>query len=217
MGLVATMREIKENVPEELQRLSPDRTLMIDGSLSELVSQALNFAYTKKNITTGEPFYGTPNPTGEPPPGAGNIPNILKPDEPQTKVIRPSLEGMQQMQEAEADQIAAVLAGAIDANGKNATQYLAEDPVIIYALPSDGMVSEEMNASVGMYGDSGSIDVRDFVFVYTDTVMPGASGSDDTKMYDLNQKVKDYEGRGARVFPDLQSFLNAVPDIRRRR
>lgn len=215
MGLVATLREVKSNTSaEELNRYTPDRPVMVDGSLSELVTKALDIAYTKKNPTTGEPYNGLSNPTGNPAPGAGNLPNIQKPDSPQEPKVRPSLEGMQQMQQAEATELAAALVDVIDAKSEDATSHLKDNPVIVYAIPEDKMVTEEMNQDIAMYGDSGAIDIKDFVFVITDTA--DTVGEDPNRVYDLSQKLSDYEGRGARVYKDLQSFAADLPNIRRK-
>jgi hypothetical protein len=70
-----------------------------------------------------------------------------------------------------------------------------------------------------MYRDSGAINVNDFVFVYTDaknSYNEQGLGNVGNQMFDLNQKVKDYEGKGARVYKDLQSFLVDLPIIRRK-
>lgn len=216
MGLVATLREVKDSTsPEELKRLNSNRPIMVDGSLSEIVTQALNIAYSKRDMTTGEPYYGNRNPTGNPAPGGSGLSNIMQPDAPKTpNVVKPSLESMQQDQQAEAEQMASVLTDAYNAKDKNASSYLQEEPLIIYALPKNGMVSEEMNADIDTYHDSGAIDVNDFVFVFTDNGNP--SEMQDNWPVDLNQKVKDYEGRGARVYADLQSFMNDLPNIRRK-
>jgi hypothetical protein len=217
MGLVATLREVQENTsPEQLNRYNPERAVMVDGSLSEMVTQALNIAYSKKNLTSGEPYYGQSNPTGNPVPGAGVIPNIQRPDTPrQDPVVKPSLESMQQDRQIQTEQVAAVLADAYNAKDKGSTSYLNEKPLVVYALPQTGMVPEEMNADIDMYHDSGAVNICDFVFVYTD-----ANDRRDMSMgngvVDLNQKVKDYEGKGARVYKDLQSFLVDLPNIRRK-
>jgi hypothetical protein len=214
MGLVATLRDVQKNTDAaELNRYNPERPIVVDGSLSELVTQALNIAYSKKNTTTGDPYHGNPNPTGNPPPGAGNLPNIHKPDAPQSAPpIRPTLESMQQMDEVAAEQIAYALSDAINAKVADSTSVLKEEPLMIYAIPRNGMVTEDMNATIDMYHDSGAVDIGDFVFVYSDTTQ----GNIDYQVHDVNQKVKDYEGRGAKVYPDLQSFLNDLPNIRRR-
>lgn len=214
MTLVATLRELQSTSPEELNRYNPNRPLLVDGSLSEVVTQALNVAYSKKNMTSGEPNYGHQNATGNPPPGAGNIPNILKPDTPRQDPIRPSLESMQQMQSAEVDQVAAVLSDAFNAKDANASSQLKTDPLLIYAIPSDNMVSEEMNADIDMYGNSGAIDPGDFVFVYTDS--SDTVGDIDYRVVSMDQKIKDYEGKGARVYPDLQSFIADLDNIRKK-
>lgn len=215
MGLVTTLREVKSSTSaEELNRYNPERPVMVDGSLSELVTKALDIAYTKKNPTTGDPYNGEANPTGNPAPGAGYLPNIQKPDSPREPSVRPSLEGMQQMQHAEAEQLAAVLVDAIDAKTDDATSHLKDNPIIVYALPEDNMVTEEMNQDIGMYGDSGAMDIRDFVFVYTDSADTVADSGQ--RVYDLSQKVKDYEGKGARVYKDLQSFMADLPNLRRK-
>lgn len=216
MGLVTTMREVHDNTSqEELARLSNDRPIMVDGSLSELVTQALNIAYSKRDMTTGKPFYGEPNASGNSPPGGSSLVDILQPDSPEKpKVVKPSLESMQQQQQVEAEQVASVIAGALNANDKDATSYLKQDPLLVYALPKSGNVPEEMSANIDMYHDSGAINVNDFVFVFTDAREP--TDQIDYKVVDLNQKVKDYEQRGARVYADLQSFLADLPVIRRK-
>lgn len=215
MGLITTLREVQDNTSaEELNRYSPDRPVMVDGSLSELVTKALDIAYTKKNPTSGEPYHGQANPTGNPAPGAGFIANIQKPDSPKEANVRPSLEGMQQMQQAEAEQMAAALVDVIDAKADDATSHLKDNPVIVYAIPQDKMVTEEMNQDIGMYGDSGAIDIKDFVFVFTDS--NDTVGDNDNRVYNLEQKLTDYEGRGARVYQDLQSFVADLPNIRRK-
>lgn len=215
MGLVATMRDVQTSTkPEELNRYNPERPIMVDGSLSELVTHALNIAYSKRSMTTGDPFYGNPNPTGNPAPGAGFVPNIQAPDANRTeKVVRPTLEGMQMHQE-EAEHVAAALSTVLNAKDKNATSHLAQEPLLVYALPADGMVSVEMNADIDMYAESGAVDIGDFVFVFSDNNDPTIA--QDYRPVDLNQRVKDYEGKGARVYKDLQSFLIALPDLRRK-
>ena len=215
MGLVGTLREIEKTSPEELNRYNPNRPVMVDGSLSELVTQALNVAYTKKDMTSGEPYYGHQNATGEPPPGAGNLPNIQTPDEPRRDptLVKPSLEGMQQMQAGEIAAAATILEDAI--NVHDGQHHPVEDqPLMVYAIPEDGKVTEEMNSNIDMYGDSGAVDPANFVFVFTDK--NDTVGSIDYRCVDLNQKVKDYESKGARVYQSLESFFTAYPDLRRK-
>lgn len=217
MGLVAQLRSIQQNSDvDQLNRYTPDRPIVMDGSLSELVTQAINIAYSRKDTTTGEPFHGDANPNGEAPPGGGNIPNILNPDSPNTPApIRPTLESMQQDANTEAVALSAALGRVISANDTKGIEGLQEDPLLIYAIPNDGVVTEEMNANIDAYHDSGATDIGDFVFVYSDTKDPTAQ--DGYRVYDLNQKVKDYEDRGAHVYPDMQSFLCDLPNIRRRK
>lgn len=216
MGLVATLREIEKTSTEELNRLNPNRPVMVDGSLSELVTQALNVAYSKRDMTTGEPFYGQRNKTGEMAPGAGNAPNIFKPDEPRQDpgMVKPDLQGMQQMQAQQISEAAAVLYDAVNAHDQDAMSMLKEAPLVVYAIPHDGQVTEEMNSSVDMYGDSGAVNINDFVFVYTDS--NDTVGDMDTRMVDINQKVKNYEQKGAKVYGDMESFLRELPELRRK-
>ena len=217
MSLVATLKSIKEETnQEQLARYDPNRPVVVDGSLSEMVSQALNIVHSKKNPTTGEPLYGKPNPTGNPPPGAGNIPNILRADSPNTAApVIPTLESMQQDDHEANNALVQVLSDAINAKDNDGTGFLQEDPLMIYAIPQDGMIPEEMNANVDMFHDSGAVNIEDFVFVFTDSVDPKANVQ--YRCVDVNQKLKDYEGRGARVFPDLESFIAALPELRRRK
>lgn len=219
MGLVGTLREIEKTSPEELNRYSPNRPVMVDGSLSELVTQALNVAYTKKDFTSGKPYYGHENATGNPPPGAGNIPDILNPDTPRQDpaIVKPSLEGMQQMSQAPIAAAALVLEEAINAqanDGDSFTRSLQDDPLLVYAIPQDNMVPEEMNSNIEMLGDSGAVDPANFVFVYTDK--NDTVGSIDYRCVDLNQKVKDYEAKGARVYQSLESFFADYDNLRRK-
>jgi hypothetical protein len=215
MGLVGTLREIEKTSPEELNRYSPNRPVMVDGSLSELVTQALNVAYTKKDMTSGQSYYGHENATGNPPPGAGNIPNILNPDTPRQdpEMVKPSLEGMQQMQQGQIAVAAEILEEAINVHD-GACHTVEDKPLLVYAIPEDGKVSEEMNANIDMYGESGAVHPSDFVFVFTDK--NDTVGSIDFRAVDLTQKVKDYEGKGARVYQTLESFFTALPDLRRK-
>lgn len=217
MGLVATLKSIKENTNvEELNRYNPERPIVVDGSLSEMVSQALNIVHSKKNMTTGEPYHGEPNPTGNPPPGAGNIPNIFSPDSPNTPApIRPTLESMQQDQDSTVTHLVQALGSAINAKDNDGVADLKEDPVLVYAIPRNGMVPEEMNANIDMYHDSGAVNINDFVFVFTDSLDPKESVP--YQVVDINQKLTDYEGRGARVFQDLESFAASVPELQQRR
>uniref|UniRef100_A0AAU7PFA0 Uncharacterized protein n=1 Tax=Burkholderia phage vB_BgluM-SURPRISE13 TaxID=3159457 RepID=A0AAU7PFA0_9VIRU len=215
MGLVGTLREIEKTSPEELNRYNPNRPVMIDGSLSELVTQALNVAYTKKDMTSGEPYYGHQNATGEPPPGAGNVPNILTPDTPRQdpNMVKPSLEGMQQMTEGPIAAAAYVLEEAINVHD-GAEHRVGVDPMLVYAIPEDNRVPEEMNSNIEMYGDSGAVDPSNFVFVYTDK--SDTVGDLDFRCVDLTQKVKDYEGKGAKVYQSLESFLADYNNLRRK-
>lgn len=217
MSLVATLKSIKEDTNnEQLSRYDPNRPIVVDGSLSEMVSQALNVVHSKKNPTTGEPYYGQANPTGNPPPGAGNIPNILKPDSPNAPApVIPTLESMQQDDQEVNTALVEAFADAINAKDSEDTSFLKEDPLMIYAIPTNGKIPEEMNANVDMYHDSGAIDINDFVFVFTDSADP--KDQVQYRCVDVNQKLKDYEGRGAHVFPDLESFIAALPDLRRRK
>lgn len=215
MGLIGTLREIEKSSPEELNRYTPNRPVMVDGSLSELVTQALNVAYTKKDMTSGKPYYGHENATGNPPPGAGNIPDIQHPDTPRQdpEIVKPSLEGMQQMMSGEIAAAAAVLEEAINVNDGQAHP-VEDQPLMVYAIPEDGKVTEEMNSNIDMYGDSGAVDPSNFVFVYTDK--NDTVGSIDYRCVDLSQKVKDYEGKGARVYQSLESFFNDLHNLRRK-
>jgi hypothetical protein len=215
MGLVGTLREIEQTSPEELNRYSANRPVMVDGSLSELVTQALNVAYTKKDMTSGKPYYGHQNATGEPPPGAGNIPDILNPDTPRQdpQVVKPSLEGMQQMQADQIATAASVLEEAVNVHD-GAEHRVGGDPLMVYAIPEDGKVTEEMNANIDMYGDSGAIDPSNFVFVFTDK--NDTVGSIDYRCVDLNQKVKNYESKGAKVYQSLESFFADYDNLRRK-
>lgn len=217
MSLIATLKSIKNDHKEQtLNRYSEDRPIVVDGSLSEIVSMALNIEHSKKNPTTGEPYFGEPNPTGNPPPGAGNIPNILKPDSPNTAApIIPTLESMQMDEHAANSALVSVLSDAINAKDEEAVHALQEDPLMVFAIPEDGKIPEEMNANIDMYHDSGAVDINDFVFVYTDSRNP--KDSVQYQCLDVNQKLKDYEGRGARVFADLESFIAALPELRRRK
>jgi len=215
MGLIATLREIEKTSPEELKRYSPDRPVMIDGSLSELVTQALNVAYTKKDFTSGQPYYGHENATGDAPPGAGNVPDVLNPDTPRQDpvMVKPSLEGMQQMMSGEIAAAAAMLEEAVNVHDGQ-THAVEDEPLMVYAIPEDGKVTEEMNSTISMYGDSGAMDPANFVFVYTDK--NDTVGSIDYRCVDLSQKVRDYEGKGARVYQTLESFFNDLPNLRRK-
>lgn len=215
MGLVGTLREIEKTSPEELNRYSANRPVMVDGSLSELVTQALNVAYTKKDMTSGKPYYGHQNATGEPPPGAGNIPDILNPDTPRQDptLVKPSLEGMQQMSSDAIASAAAVLEEAINIHD-GAEHRVGEDPLMVYAIPEDGKVTEEMNANIDMYGESGAVDPSNFVFVFTDK--NDTVGSIDYRCVDLTQKVKNYEDKGAKVYQSLESFLADYDNLRRK-
>jgi hypothetical protein len=76
------------------------------------------------------------------------------------------------------------------------------------------MVTQEMNADIDMYAESGAVDINDFVFVFSDNNDPTIA--QDYRPIDLNQRVKDYEGKGARVYKDLQSFLVDLPFLRKK-
>ena len=132
MSLLAAMREVDSS--SELNRYSESRPIMVDGSLSEVLTQALNIAYSKKDMTSGEPFYGHQNANGEPPRGAGNIPDIFEPDSPRDAVVKPDLQGMQQMQESEAAGIASMLGEVIDAN-RPREGLMQDKPMLVYAIP----------------------------------------------------------------------------------
>lgn len=213
MTLVAQLREIESAGADGLNRYSPHRPTMIDGSLSELVSRALNISHSKKNFATGEPFYGEPNPTGDAPPGAGGITNIFRPDSPLgERLVRPTLEGMQ-MDSAETMAVAEIMADAIDANAKQRAE-VTENPVMVYVIPEDGNVTEEMNSNIGSYADSGAVDLRDFVFVYTDAT--DSLMSDGVSPVNLNQRIGEYKDRGAKVYQSLESFFADYDNIRAR-
>lgn len=216
MGLVATLKSIKDNTDvAALNRYNPERPIVMDGSLSEIVSQALNIVHSKKNITTGEPYYGEANPTGNPPPGAGTINNIFALDSPNAPApVIPTLESMQMDEHAAVNSLAHALNDVVSAESKEAAD-LKEKPVMAYAIPRNGVVPEEMNANIDMYHDSGAVNIHDFVFVFTDSRDP----KDDVQydVVDINQKLVDYEGRGARVYQDLESFTADLPNIRMRR
>lgn len=216
MSLVTTLREVEKTGAEELKRADASRPIMVDGSLSEIVTRALNTAYSKKNFTTGEPNYGHANENGDPPRGAGGIPNILEPDSPQNKAIKPSLESMQQMQAAQEQQLAEVLEDAIDMS-RPRDQYTPtiESPLIIYALPSNEPIPEEMNSDIDSFIDSGAVNVSDFIMVYTDKI--DSTKNFDQTVVDSRTKVTEYEKRGATVFADLQSFIAALPELRQRK
>lgn len=217
MGLVATMKDLKETSGQELNRYSENRPLMVDGSLSEIVTQALNLIYTKKNLTTGDPFYGKSKADGEAPNGAGGVPNILQPDSPTAKsdrLVRPSLES-QQMFNQQIEGAAAVLADAISINDSASSSALREQPLMIYAIPEDKKITEEMNDNIEMYADSGGIKMEDFIFVTTDT--NDTVGSTDYRVVDASARIGPMVEKGAKVYPDLMSFLNALPDLRRKR
>lgn len=216
MGLVAQLKEIQQNTdPAQLNRFNPDRPVVVDGSLSELITQALNIAHSRRDTTTGETYYGKANPDGDPVQGGSGLVNIMKPDSPNTPApVRPTLESMQQDQDTVANVVAQALGEVINAKNDEGNK-LSSDPLLIYAIPQGGQVTEEMNADIDMYHDSGAVDINDFVFVFTDSADPTAQAQ--YRPVDINQKLTDYEGRGARVYPDLQSFLAALPDIRRRK
>lgn len=216
MGLVATLKDLKETSAQGLNRYSEDRPMMVDGSLSELVTRAINLIYTKKNPTTGEPFYGKSKADGSPPNGAGGVPNLLQPDSPtaqKDRLVRPSLES-QQMVNQEIEGAAAVLAGAIAINDSKASSTLREKPLMIYAIPEDKKISEEMNASISMYADSGVVDVADFIFVTTDA--QDTVGDIDYRVVEANARIDSMIGQGAKSYPDIQSFLNDLPQLRRK-
>lgn len=213
MGLVTTMQQLETSGAEELQKYNPNRPIMVDGSLSEMVTQALNIAFSKKNFTTGEPNFGHQNANGNPPPGAGSIANILDPASP--GVVHPTMEGMQQMQSAQNTELALALADAIDAS-HHEDDVIVEKPIMIYAIPQDKKISESMNDDLDAYKSIGAIgkDLSDFVFVYTDE---NSSMQQGVQVVDSQDILKEYQERGARVFADVESFLVALPDIRRRK
>lgn len=217
MGLVATLKSLTDTTDAQLKRYNPNRPYMVDGSLSEIVTQALNIAYSKRDFTTGEPYYGARNADGNPPPGAGSVPNAFAPDAMQDtgEVVRPSLESNQQALETEAESVAAILGEAIDASRDDATEVLDEKPMIMYAIPRDGMVTEEMNSNIELYGSTGAIDPADFMFVYTDQT--DALGRCDERVVDITTTIKDYENKGARVFQSLESFCHELHYLRARK
>lgn len=215
MTLVAQLREIQSSGTQGLNRYDPNRPVMMDGSLSETVTQALNLAYSKKNFTTGEPNFGEPNPDGNPPRGAGGVPNIFTPDSPLGEsIVRPSLEGMQQMQSAEIDAAAILLAEVVDANNRHENDHVMEKPIMVYTIPEDGKITEEMNSNIDAYVDSGAVNLADFVFVYTDK--SDSLMDDGVRVVDAAQKLKDYEGRGARSYPSLEAFFADFDNLRKR-
>lgn len=215
MGLVATLREVRDSAAEGLNRQSEPRPVMVDGSLSEIISRALNIAYSKKDLTSGDPYYGKSRENGEPPMGAGGVPNILQPDSPKAETIRPSLESQQQETTMLVDSVAAILADAVDIRDDKATGEFKKPPLIVYAIPSDGMVTEEMNDSIEMRAESGGYDLRDFAFVHSDSPNSGNNGG--VRVVDLNQKISDYEGKGARVFKSLEDFTSGFWEMRQAR
>lgn len=214
MGLVATLREVRDSASDGLNRQSDQRPVMVDGSLSEIISRALNIAYSKKDLTSGDPYYGKSRENGEPPMGAGSVPNIMQPDSPKAATIRPSLESQQQ-DSTIIDSVAAVLADAVDIRDDAATSTFKKPPLIVYAIPTDGMVTEEMNDSIEMRAEGGGYDLRDFAFVHSDS--PNPSNGDGMRIVDLNQKISDYEGKGARVFKSLEDFTSGFWEMRQQR
>lgn len=216
MGLVATLTAIKDDengsISEELNRYNPHKPVAIDGSLSEIITQALNINYSRKDTTTGEPFYGESDPTGNPPPGAGNLPNIKNPDSPNSmNPIRPTLESMQQDNETAVEKLAIALDGMRDL--KNDVD-LSGKPLVVYAIPESNIIPEEMNNRIDMYHDSEVVRVSDFVFVHTDTTHDRSDIG--YKVVDITEKVSDYAQRGAKVYPSLESFLNDLPNLRKK-
>lgn len=214
MGLVATLRDVRDTSKEELQRMDSKRPMLVDGSLSEVISRALNLAFTRKNLTTGDPYYGVSKEDGEPAMGGSGVPNIMQPDSPAAPTIRPSLESQQQ-DSLVIDSVAAVLADAVNANDEEAMYSLSEKPLLVYAIPSDGMVTEEMNTSIRTRAESDPTNIRDFVFVHTDS--PSAKNHDETTFIHLDAIVDDYENKGARVFKSLESFVEGIEELRQRR
>jgi hypothetical protein len=213
MSLIATLKEIQTS--NQPGFLTDNRPAVIDGSLSEAITRALYVSHSRKDFYTGMPFAGQENPDVDVPDGGGTLSNPLKPDEPNKapRVAMPSLE-TQAMDEQEIVSIVGALGGDIvDAKNSNEVEDLQEAPIMVYALPEDGKVPTEMGEKIESYIDSGAVDVNDFVFVFSDT----AKTAGGYKVMDVNQKVKDYEAKGAKVFADLQSFLHAWPDLRKRR
>lgn len=213
MSLIAVLKDIESKGMGGI--LPVERTTMVDGSLSEIITQALNVANTRKDFYTGKPFYGQANP-GVQEEGGGTLMDYTKADELRNegnpRRPRPSLETQATDQTALLEAVGALGEDIIDANDESQVDALQEQPIMVYALPEDGKIPEEMNEKVESYIDSGAMDVRDFVFVYTGD----AKVNGDYKVVDVNQKVKDYEKAGAHVYPDLQSFLVALPDLRKR-
>lgn len=212
MGLVASLQHIKNNTDvEELNRYGGDRKIVVDGSLSEIITQALNIAHSRRDMTTGEPFYGASDESGSPIQGAGGIGNIMNADSPNTRApVRPTLESMQQDNDDVTTVLAAALSDAVNAKQEGA---MSGKPVVVYAIPENGFVSEEMNEDIEAYDKSGGVDINDFVFVYTDKAH---NNNVDYTVVDVNQKVRDYEDRGAKVFQSLESFVSALPELRRK-
>lgn len=218
MGLVKELKEIRVVANEPLNRLaaSQERSVVIDGSLSELVGRALNVAHSKKNFTSGDPYYGAPNPdpNGDPPRGAGGVPNLFQPDSPLSNRIRPTLESQQQNM-GEVTAAAAILANAINLHDKEAMMNVGPKPAIVFAIPEDKLVTKEMNEDIETYDASGAIDTRDFVFVYTDR--RDEVGRNEERVFPLDQKLTEYADRGAKIYPDVQSFLNDYDNVKKKR
>lgn len=213
MSLIATLKRIETDG----NGLSNDkRPGIMDGSLSEIITQALNYARSRRDFYSEEPYFGKDNGQSEfapPPPGGGTVTNIKRSDEPYQNPLRPSLE-TQAIDEALVQEIGTQLGDSIvDAMDEESVSNLGGRPVLMYAIPEDGEVPEEMNSDIEDKVESGAYRMADFVFVHTDS----AKMDNREQVVDLNEKITAMQAKGAKVYKDLNSFLSDLPDILKKR
>lgn len=211
MSIIAQLKRIEDSS----SALSNDkRAVVMDGSLSEVISQALNIQRSRREFYTDQPFYGKENPNVDVPPGGGTVSTIKHDDEPYKTPPRPTLE-TQAMDEAIAREVAEQFGDSIiDAADEAARNEIHGKPIMAYAIPTDGVVTEEMNVEISDYEECGAVDPSDFIFIYTDHAKLDAGNPG---VVDMSAKVSEYEKQGAKVYRDLQSFLSDLPQISRLR
>lgn len=214
MSIVAQLKRIEET---GLRDVNADRPLLVDGSLSEIVSQALNVAYSKKDYYTQTPFYGEENPEGGLGLGGGNVANPLTPDSPmgEAVVLKPSLEdgNIPPMVKMIAQELGNQVYRKDDPNIVN----IQSKPAVVYAVPDIDEMPQDMTEDIDARIEIAPSSASDIIIVHTgeDSLgKPYDSGT--TAVLMGEEKLKDYEDKGVKVYRSLESFVSDLPHLRQR-
>jgi len=206
MTLVGILTEIEKNGKEEISKLDGNRPLIVDGSISEILTRALNIAYAKKNKMSDNPEYGLRNDDVKNPPGAFGSDNEI--DIENQYAIKPDMEGFQE-KEAQIRLAAAKLSNAIDARNNDGLINTRAKPILIYAVPENLMVDDRTKEELDAYLAAG-VKPKDFVFTYIEDV--DVNMNLNKRSVDISDHVVEMEKNGARVYHSLREFLDRISD-----